>query len=442
MNGNTTIYQGKHHKFKKGKYIGKGGNGIVYDAEILDIKSDKRYVIKILNIGKWNKNDQAKSERYERFKREIKTTVKLQDEVDGIMKIIDFYCTDEIPNDKDVWYVMYKAEKFNKFFQDNNLMLKEKMNCILRFGTIIEALHSRGYSHRDIKTDNLLFYNNELMLSDFGLIFNIVEKRITQEGERVGPYYIGPPELECEDINIRDFRPADIYLFAKVIWEILKEDYIGFRGQYKRDNKQFYLNPEEFRVVTFEPIHELLEKATEFRADKRIDINKCLELIKNQIEIINSPKSKKNIKFNNYRFLELENEIRNFDEPNVRIYKEFNIIFDILQKLINVCNIVIVGAEETIDADSIEIWKNEKTILFSGRINSYLCYPDSINYTEGKHYYDLKINNVIKNDIHEGFITYRESKQQLWGNINAKIFLNESLTIRFEMNQNNSLYKD
>lgn len=442
MNGNNTIYHGMYHKFKKGNFLGRGGNGIVYNTEILDIESDKKYVIKILNIRKWDKNNQEKLKRYERFKREIKTTVKLQDDVVGIMKIIDFYCPDDIPNDKDVWYVMYKAERFNEFFQNNSHTLIEKMNWILRLGVVIQDLHLRDYSHRDIKTDNLLFYNDELMLSDFGLIFNIIEERITQQGDRVGPYYIGPPELECEDINISNFRPADIYLFGKVIWEILKEDYIGFRGQYKRDNKQFYLYPKEFGCVTLEPIHELLEKATEFDADKRIDINKCLELINNQIEIISSPKSNNNIKFNNYRFLELENEIRNFDEPNERIYNKFNTICDILKKLINVCNIVIVGAEDRIDADSIEIWGKETAVLFSGRLNSYLCYPDSINYTEGKHYYDLKINNLMKNDIHEGFITYRESKQQLWGNINAKIFLNELLTIRFEMNQNNSLYKD
>lgn len=439
MSGNNIIYKGRHHKFKKGKFLGRGGNGTVCNADILDCQYDKNYVIKILNIERWNKNDKVKIERYERFKREIKTTVMLQDDVDGVMKIIDYYCPDEIPQNKEVWYVMYKAEKFNEFFQNNNHTLIEKMNWILRLGLIIKDLHMKGYSHRDIKTDNLLFYNNELMLSDFGLIFNNNERRITQQGERVGPYYIGPPELESENINISNFRPADIYLFAKVIWEILKEDYIGFRGQYKRDNKQFYLDPKEFGNVTLEPIHELLEKATEFDIDKRIDIDKCLELIKNQIEIISSPKSSNNIKFKNYRFLELENEIRNFNEPNERTYNKFNIICNILNKLIDVCNIVILGSEETIYVNSIEILKNEKAILFSGRINSYLCYPDSIKYTEGKHHFDLKIKNVIKSDINEDFITYRESKQQLWGNINAKIFLNESLTIRFKMNQNNSL---
>ncbi|MDU4927025.1 MAG: protein kinase [Clostridium sp.] len=421
MNGNNAIYQGVHYRFKKGKFIGKGGNGTVYNVDILDNQSNNDYVIKILNIERWNKNNRVKSERYERFKREIKITVKLQDEVVGIMKIIDYYCPDEIPNGKDVWYVMYKAEKFNKFLQDNNFTLKDRMNCILRLGIIIKELHSRCYCHRDIKTENLLFYNKELMLSDFGLIFNIVQKRITQEGERIGPYYIGPPELEHEDINIRDFRPADIYLFAKVIWEILKQDYVGFRGQYKRENKQFYLDPKEFRVMTFEPIHQLLEKATEIDTAKRIDI-------------INSPKLKNNMKLNNYRFLELANEIKNFDAPSERIYKEFNIIFDILRKLINVCNIVIVGAEETIYADSIEIWKNEKAILFSGRINSYLCYPNSINYTEGKHYFDLIIKNVQESGTPESFTSYRESRQQLWSNINKKVFLNESLTIRFKIN--------
>lgn len=438
MNCNSSIYEGIKYKFKRGKFIGKGGNGKVYNVDMLDIKSDENFVIKILNTRKWNKNNEVKSERYERFKREIKTTVKLQCDVDGIMKIIDFYCPDEMPNYKEVWYVMHKAKKFNELFKSNNHTLIQKMNWILKLGLIIKELHLRGYSHRDIKTDNLLFYNNELMLSDFGLIFNIDEEKITQQGERIGPYYIGPPELECEDINIKDFRPADVYLFAKVIWEILKEDYIGFRGQYKRDNVQFYLDPKKFGNITLEPIHQLLENATECNPDKRIDINKCIELIKNQIELIKSNEFE-NTEFKNYRFLEIESEVENNHEANELIYDEFKDIYEILNKLVKVSNIVITGAEETLCVDSIEILKNEEAILFKGKMNSYLCYPDSIKHIKKRHYYDLKIKNVIKDDIDEEFITYRESKGHIWGNINKKIFLNESLIIRFKANQDNSI---
>ena len=38
---------------------------------------------------------------------------------------------------------------------------------------------------------------------------------ITGEGERLGPYYIGPPELESRDIKMDDFRASDVFLFLK-----------------------------------------------------------------------------------------------------------------------------------------------------------------------------------------------------------------------------------
>lgn len=104
------------------------------------------------------------------------------------------------------------------------------------------------YAHRDIKVDNLLVLNKRLKLADFGLIWNIDDSRMTNVGERIGPYYIGPPELENIDLSIDDFRPSDVYLFSKLVWEIIKNDFIGFRGEYKRDNEEFYLNPKAYGI--------------------------------------------------------------------------------------------------------------------------------------------------------------------------------------------------
>ena len=48
-------------------------------------------------------------------------------------------------------------------------------------------LHKRGYSHRDIKVDNLLVLENPVKLSDFELIWSVDDSMITGEGERLGP---------------------------------------------------------------------------------------------------------------------------------------------------------------------------------------------------------------------------------------------------------------
>lgn len=120
----------------------------------------------------------------------------------------------------------------------------------------------------------MLVLENQVKLSDFGLIWSVDDSMITGEGERLGPYYIGPPELESRDIKMDDFRASDVFLFAKVVWMILKNDNMGFRGQYRRENRQFYLNSSEYGVFTFEPIHRLLEESTKLEMCERIDIKR------------------------------------------------------------------------------------------------------------------------------------------------------------------------
>lgn len=128
------------------------------------------------------------------------------------MKILDFYCPNEMPEKKSVWYLMYKAQGFYEFSISNHIDIKTKLGCLLQLSNILCALHEKECSHRDVKIDNLLVLDNKLMLSYFSLIWNISDTRITKEDERLGPFYIGPPELENRDIDMDDFRPSDVYL--------------------------------------------------------------------------------------------------------------------------------------------------------------------------------------------------------------------------------------
>lgn len=109
-----------------------------------------------------------------------------------------------------------------------------------------------------------MILDDRLVLSDFGLYWGIEEERLTEFNERIGPYKIMPPELENVQTDLDlDFRPSDVYLFAKVLWMTLKGDNIGFRGQYQRGDVQIFLNKEVFGdVITLEPIHKLIEQAT------------------------------------------------------------------------------------------------------------------------------------------------------------------------------------
>ena len=62
-------YGGQLYKFKIGKSIGKGGNGEVFEANIINSESIEKYVVKFLAVDKWG-NEKLKK-RYNRFHKEI-----------------------------------------------------------------------------------------------------------------------------------------------------------------------------------------------------------------------------------------------------------------------------------------------------------------------------------------------------------------------------------
>lgn len=76
-------------------------------------------------------------------------------------------------------------------------------------------------------------------------------EHLTHSKDKLGPYKIFPPELECIDdgVNI-DYTYSDVYLFAKVLWMALKKDNNGFRGKYDRGDDQIYLSKGDYNVCT------------------------------------------------------------------------------------------------------------------------------------------------------------------------------------------------
>lgn len=183
---NNKVYKGKYYEFTLGKFIGKGGNGIVHECNIKNDLTNIKYAVKIFDIHKW-KDVKTQSLRYKMFSKEINTVMNLQENTSGIMKILDYYCPDKIPETGKVWYLMYRAERFLDFCRKINKYLTLKLKYLLDLSNII--------------IDNLLVIDQKLFLSDFGLIWNTEDKKITRDGERLGPFYIGPPELENRYIN-------------------------------------------------------------------------------------------------------------------------------------------------------------------------------------------------------------------------------------------------
>lgn len=134
------VYAGQSYKFTIGKSIGKGGNGEVFEANIINSRNMEKYVVKFLALDRWGKEKQKK--RYDRFYKEISTVKNLQKHIGGIMKIEDFHCPEIMQQGKEVWYLMKKAETFNSFWKMNKPDLKKKIEYLLEIANILCILHS------------------------------------------------------------------------------------------------------------------------------------------------------------------------------------------------------------------------------------------------------------------------------------------------------------
>ncbi len=265
------IFKGSKGTFTVAGTLGKGGNGIVYYVSF-DEKG-----IQNLNICegalKEFKVNKKSEKKFIRFKKEIEVMNEIGKVVDGILPILDY----SLGTCSNPWYLMPKAKAYYSVGS-----FDKRIDDVFQLGKIIRGLHSKGYAHRDIKTQNILIYDKSIYLADYGLCWNENDTmHITSNDEAIGPFSIRPPELEAyRDDSGVDFRKSDVYLFAKTAWIILTKHKAGFTGEYNRKDQQIYLDCNRLDVdYTLEPLDEMMEGATKYFWKDRIDIDDCLNLL-------------------------------------------------------------------------------------------------------------------------------------------------------------------
>ena len=391
-----TVLLGNHGLYRLLKEVGSGGNGTVFDASIIESSIDlvpvrNGYVIKVLTT-----NDH-RDKREKRFEKEILTVNELQDEIKGILPIIDYSLGD---NDKGLfWYLMPKG----KVFYTESLTDIEKLYSLRHLGNTIVQLHKQNHAHRDIKPENILIYNKETVLSDFGLVWDSYDdQNLTSIGEGIGPSRIRPPELDAysEKAEDFDFRVSDIYLFAKTLWITLTKCRNGFRGGYSRGDPTICLNHFSLDLgSTLEPLHKLLDGATKHDYTDRITINECLKLIDLQIKVYKGELSETEI--NKLRYEEKLGLARAKNTADDSVYRDTT-------KILDVCNRLHGAAELVID--------NGIKQIHLGILKKSQCRPDGIyvltlkDYRSKKEVYVLIDQITIGND-NSCFISLKRFQQ-------------------------------
>jgi len=386
-------YVGASHSFVRAEnFLGRGGNGAVYEVQLVD---DNRHVVTYPVVAKFFEYDGVeKDKRYSRFKNETEKLSMLK-EINGVIKIIDMHCPDEIPKSKDTaWYLMPKAEEY-KF--NRRRAIYQKLNDMLSLAYTLKQLHEMGLAHRDIKPGNILILNENIVISDFGLVWSLEDERLTERDEKIGPYKIIPPELEHvqPDLNL-NFKPSDIYLFAKVLWMNLKNDNIGFRGCYNRGDDQIYLDKSQYNVCTLEPIHKLIEQATREDMDQRITIDECIDYLLLQKCIFCDPKSLPEDQIKKLQYEEDSKRIVEKTSPAQYVYNKQTDIYDMLKSVIPNAH-VFVERSNGVDNKRIDI---NKCTMMDDNTFCFLFYANGIKVNE----YWVKVKNMVYKIKEETFV--------------------------------------
>lgn len=318
-----SVVIGKKGKYEIKNYLGGGGNGKVYEVDVIEERGlpqqSNGFAIKVFDIIPRNEDDPEYKKRRTKFLKEIKKVLSFQDKVRFIIPIYDASVLyDE--NQDYPWYLMPKAMRFNP----QRCYPSKIIEHMIHIGESLKQLHSLGYAHRDIKPNNLLYYQGHMYLADFGLVWNAkdTEDHITEVNDHLGPIVIRPPELQLiEDIESVDYRKSDVYLFAKTLWMLLEHDSIGFLSEYSRSDENVYIykNTEKHKLETAEPLHRLMEGATKHNWGERITIDDCLFYLEEQLSIITEtiPQNK----LQEYKYIE---QVKHIDATFHPDRKEFS----------------------------------------------------------------------------------------------------------------------
>jgi len=157
------------------------------------------------------------------------------------------------------------------------LELEEILQITENIAGALQYAHGKGYVHRDIKPNNILFREDgSPVLTDFGIsrLLN-ANDQLTQSGSIVGtPRYMSPEALQGKTIDGR----CDLYSLGVMFYEMLMKEPPYEAEDYMAIGLKHITDPVPVLPKRFEKFQPLLEKAMAKKPEDRFQSG--LELIK------------------------------------------------------------------------------------------------------------------------------------------------------------------
>lgn len=193
--------------------LGRGGNAEVWRATPRKPNPNALppVAVKVLATRK------VASDRYARFQDEVAALTSLAG-TDGVLPLVDSFAPTCLASGARAWLAMPLAQPIREIVETATVV--EILRGCADLAQTLAALHAKGYSHRDLKPDNLFVYDDRWTLGDFGLVTYDGKKTVTRDAQKLGSNHYIPPEMLNAAAGT-DGKAADVYSFTKTVWVLV-----------------------------------------------------------------------------------------------------------------------------------------------------------------------------------------------------------------------------
>lgn len=256
-------------RYRIEKRIGRGGMGLVYQAQHTSVK--RTVAIKLLP-----QTSLAEETAHRRFFREAQLAGSL--EHPNVIAVHDYGVTDGADGAPYIVMDYAPGEPLSKIIErDGTLSRSQFVEVFSQVCAGLQHAHEKGLVHRDIKPSNIIvdgIHTDKINVKivDFGIAHGAGSHTVTQTGEVTGSAaYISPEQ--CTG-NRTDSR-ADVYSLGCVMFEALTgrqpfnaENVIGTVYQHVHQPAPL-VSTASNRIERGDPLELLVEKALQKDPDKR-----------------------------------------------------------------------------------------------------------------------------------------------------------------------------